>query len=333
MNEVHDMDTNSVYRGEGSIVTWSGCLAYLKQKHEEQWALFGEQCKGQPLRDENGHLSKRFLRWLRVNYLNLIDGSVINWNDVIRDKDNLTSSLAERAEKEGLHIQPQYYCLSDLDLSGVWLKGFNSIKYASLNRVNLAGAHLSQCELWRVSLREADLRYADFSRVYLGESSLVEAQMQNARFERCHLGQSNLGMTDLEKTFFRETSLIDADLTGARIKRTDFKRSTLFGANFSGCDLRSARNIESLRGIIMDGDTKVPDSLMRLVELPFYQGEINMDPKVFARLVEPYSRGLNAFQGVPPLPVEGSTSTFTRSLEAENFRYAKLPARPVKMGR
>lgn len=116
---------------------------------------------------------------------------------------------------------------------------------AFLQGANLAGAKLTESDLWGADLEGAMLRDARLDR-----ANLAGANMQRANLERAHLLEADLRgaqlqEADLERAVLdsadlRGATLTNADLQYASMKHTNLERTSLAGANLRGASLESA---------------------------------------------------------------------------------------------
>jgi len=92
----------------------------------------------------------------------------------------------------------------------------------------------------RVVLREAMLSYTDLAGADLSQTDLYGAQLKGADLSEANLQGSNLGEARLVKASLRKANLTEATLNWAELKRADLSRASLINANLIGVDLSHA---------------------------------------------------------------------------------------------
>jgi len=136
---------------------------------------------------------------------------------------------------------------------------------ATLRRINLKQARLSNCcflgadlegasfegaRLGNADLRDANLKHADLS-----EASLGGADLRGANLEKASLWEATLTDTVLIDANLRSANLSTAQVGGADLRGANLDGAFIDNASFQGANLEGA-NLENAR---WDKDTRWPD--------------------------------------------------------------------------
>ncbi len=116
---------------------------------------------------------------------------------------------------------------------------------ATMPRIDLSGAGLSDADMSRANLIESDL----------SEANLISADLSGANLDGAKLSEAWLISADLT-----DTDLTNADLSGANLGAARMSGTKLSGANLIGANLRNAKvSEEQLAEAIRDENTIIPD--------------------------------------------------------------------------
>lgn len=113
-----------------------------------------------------------------------------------------------------------------------------SLKYAELQGVKLAWAHLEQ-----IQLQDAILDTADFKFSHLENANFDHAKLKRADFEKANLTNASFLAAKLKQANFKDANLSNADLSNAYLFRAVLRNSDLRGANLEKAILSKARLI------------------------------------------------------------------------------------------
>jgi uncharacterized protein YjbI with pentapeptide repeats len=157
---------------------------------------------------------------------------------------SIQACLTVIAERKHPDLENKYLDLTEVNISGFNLEGFNLIKAnleradlteANLERAKLPGAYLFKADLTGANLFTADLTGAKLPGAYLIGANLIGAYLTVANLTKAYLEEANLTEADLIGA-----NLTGADLTGAVLTRANLTRANLTGANLTGADLTGA---------------------------------------------------------------------------------------------
>jgi uncharacterized protein YjbI with pentapeptide repeats len=193
---------------------------------------------------------------------------------------SIQACLTVIAERKHPDLENKYLDLTEVNISGFNLEGFNLIKAnleradlteANLERADLTGADLFKADLTGANLFTADLTGAKLPGAYLIGANLIGADLTEANLERADLTGANLtganltgadltgaNLTgaDLTGAYLTEAYLIRADLTGAYLEGANLTGANLTGANLTGANLTGA-NLTGAYRLEPDWITKV----------------------------------------------------------------------------
>jgi len=145
--------------------------------------------------------------------------------------------------------------MSHPNLRGVDMKGIELPAYSSLKAPDLRAARLVKAKLLSSYLEEADMRAADLTEAQLCNSDLHAARLrgavlykanlkscdlQNALAPNIYAAEAHLEKADLTDAELRSACLRDAHLDGARLCRANLHGADLRGAHLEGADLSDA---------------------------------------------------------------------------------------------
>ena len=125
----------------------------------------------------------------------------------------------------------------------------NTFDIWSLVRINLDGANLRGAEL-RSSMKWASLNKADLAFANLSSAKLLQAELKGAKLRKAKLSDADLRGANFENADLRDSTLCGADLDG----------TILAGANLHGADLWNVENftVEQLASAMVSTSTRLP---------------------------------------------------------------------------
>jgi uncharacterized protein YjbI with pentapeptide repeats len=157
---------------------------------------------------------------------------------------SIQACLTVIAERKHPDLENKYLDLTEVNISGFNLEGFNLIKAnleradlteANLERAKLPGAYLFKADLTGANLFTADLTGAKLPGAYLIGANLIGAYLTVANLTKAYLEEANLTEADLTGA-----DLTGANLTGANLIGANLTGANLIGANLTGADLTGA---------------------------------------------------------------------------------------------
>ena len=117
---------------------------------------------------------------------------------------------------------------------------WNKWRLENATRPDLAGADLSDADLFSANLSGAELSDADLRRASLSGANLSDAELNGARLGLANLTGANLSGANLSDAELNGASLSGADLSGASMRNADLGGAELGGANLSDAELSGA---------------------------------------------------------------------------------------------
>jgi uncharacterized protein YjbI with pentapeptide repeats len=147
---------------------------------------------------------------------------------------SIQACLTVIAERKHPDLENKYLDLTEVNISGFNLEGFNLIK-ANLERADLTEANLERAKLPGAYLFKADLTGAN-----LFTADLTGAKLPGAYLIGANLIGAYLTVANLTKAYLEEANLTEADLTGADLTGANLTGANLIGANLTGANLIGA---------------------------------------------------------------------------------------------